>query len=268
VSPILLGNNPLLFISTNDQTKFVSYRIVLLSSSFLLNIEPFVENKMNQFASSTKGGGASSKNGDDPKLPDIDKSVNDMKQLINDIEDVNLFTIVKSGSAAFDGLRTNGELSSDMFHSIHNFACDVESVSGSFRNLGNDNGNDNDNDNENNPAKIFSKIKTVAKDAWRCLRLSGLMKLFAEKVQILIKWIISLFQIASTKLGTIWGALSNARNVLGHSLIQVKESIRLCDISKDKSILLRGTYVYTYTYTHANMLFPSWLWCGVVWCGV
>ena len=179
------------------------------------------------------------KNGD-PELPDIDQSVNDMKQLVKDIKDVNLFTVVKSGSAAFDGLRKNGELSSNMFHSINNFACDVESVSGSFRNLGSG-------DNEDkNPAKIFSKMKTIATDAWRCLRLSGLMKLFAEKVQLLIQWIISLFQIASTKLGTIWGALSNARDVLGHSLIQVKESIRLCDISKDKSILLRGTSYFTH----------------------
>jgi hypothetical protein len=174
----------------------------------------------------------------DPELPDIDGSVNDMKQLVDDIKDVNLFTIVKSGSAAFDGLRKNGELSSDMFNSINKFACSVESVSGSFRNLSDDD--------KNNPAKMFSKVTTVAKDAWRCLRLSGLMKLFAEKVQLLIKWIISLFQIASTKLGNIWGALSNAREVLGHSLIQVKESIRLCDISKDKSILLRGTYTQSW----------------------
>ena len=187
---------------------------------------------------SSKGG----KNGD-PELPDIDQSVNDMKKLVKDIKDVNLFTVVKSGSAAFDGLRKNGELSSKMFSSINNFACDVESVSGSFRNLGNDNDND-----KNNPAKIFSKVKTIATDAWRCLRLSGLMKLFAEKVQLLIQWIISLFQIASTKLGTIWGALSNARDVLGSSLIQVKESIRLCDISKDKSILLRGTSYYIMLY--------------------
>ena len=184
---------------------------------------------------SSKGG----KNGD-PELPDIDQSVNDMKKLVKDIKDVNLFTVVKSGSAAFDGLRKNGELSSKMFTSINNFACDVESVSGSFRNLGSG-------DNEDkNPAKIFSKMKTIATDAWRCLRLSGLMKLFAEKVQLLITWIISLFQIASTKLGTIWGALSNARDVLGRSLIQVKESIRLCDISKDKSILLRGTSYFTH----------------------
>jgi hypothetical protein len=186
-----------------------------------------------------KASSRGAKNGD-PELPDIDQSVNDMKRLVIDIQDVNLFTIVKSGSAAFDGLRKNGELSSDMFNSINNFAKDVESVSGSFRNLSDDN------DEFKNPAKMFSKIKTVAKDAWRCLRLSGLMKLFAEKVQLLIKWIISLFQIASTKLGNIWGALSNAREVLGGCLIQVKESIRLCDISKDKSILLRGKRtVYT-----------------------
>lgn len=45
-------------------------------------IEPFVQNKMDK---STKKG--SKKN--DPTLPDIDRSVSEMQQLISDVEDVN-----------------------------------------------------------------------------------------------------------------------------------------------------------------------------------
>ena len=186
-------------------------------------IEPFVENKMNKATS------RGAKRGD-PELPDVEGSVRELQTLVKDVETVNLFTVVKSGSAAFEGLRKNGELSKDMFLSIKMFADDVESVSGSFRDFKPD-----------NSIKLMGKIKTVAKDAWRCLRLSGLMKVFAEKVGQLIQWIISLFQMASAKLGSIWGALANAKEVLGGCLVYVKESIRLCDESKQKSLLLRDT---------------------------
>jgi len=189
-------------------------------------IEPFVQNKMDK---STKKG--SKKN--DPTLPDIDRSVSNMKQLISDVEDVNLLTIVPSGLAAFVGLQQNGELSKEMFLSISNFARDVESVTSSFRTL-----ND---DQRDTPKEKFQMIKTIAKDSWRCLRLSGLMKVFAEKVRVIMKYIISLFHIASKKLGEIWGSLSNAREIVGGCIIQVKESIRLCDISKTKSLLLHDT---------------------------
>jgi len=189
-------------------------------------IEPFVQNKMDK---STKKG--SNKN--DPTLPDIDRSVSDMKQLISDVEEVNLLTIVPSGLAAFVGLQQNGELSKEMFLSISNFASNVESVTSSFRTL-----ND---DQRDTPKEMFQMIKTIAKDSWRCLRLSGLMKVFAEKVRVIMKYIISLFHIAAKKLGEIWGSLSNAREIVGGCIIQVKESIRLCDISKTKSLLLHDT---------------------------
>lgn len=146
-------------------------------------VEPFVENKISE--SSKKG----ARKGD-PELPDVEGSVRDLQKLVKDVETVNVFTIVESGSAAFDGLRKNGELSKDMFSSMKKFADDVESVSGSFRDF----------DIEDTP-KMLKKITTVAQDAWRCLRLSGLMKLFAEKVGLLIKWMINLFEMVSKKLG-------------------------------------------------------------------
>ena len=191
-------------------------------------VEPFVENKMKRASKRGQREG-------DPELPDVDASVNELQSLVTDVETVGLFTVVKRGSAAFEGLRRNGELSKDMFLSIQNFAENVESVSGSFRSLGTDNANAKDR------LKLVGKVRTVAKDVWRCLRLSNLMKAFAEQVGKLIQWIITLFQMASAKLGAIWGALANAKDAMGGCLFCVQESIRLCDDSKTKSLLLMET---------------------------
>jgi hypothetical protein len=152
--------------------------------------------------------------------------------LVDDVENVNLFTVVERGSAAFDGLRKNGELSKDMFSSIQTFANDVETVSGSFRGFKPE---------DFRSVKSLAKLREAAKSTWRCLRLSGLIKAFAEQVGELIKWMISLFQVASQKLGAVWGALANAKNVLVACLDDVLESMRLCETSKEKIILLTNT---------------------------
>jgi len=188
-------------------------------------IEPFVENRFSN--AGTKGHKKS-----DPKLPDVQGSVRELKALVQDVENVSLYTVVERGSAAFDGLRKNGELSKDMFASIQSFAEDVESVSGSFRDFKPE-------DFKN--VKMLGKIRKAATSAWRCLRLSGLIKAFAEQVGELIRWMISLFKIAAEKLGAIWGGLANAKEVLSACLAGVKNSMRLCDESKQKSLLLRNT---------------------------
>mmetsp|Transcript_58852 Transcript_58852/g.119838 ORF Transcript_58852/g.119838 Transcript_58852/m.119838 type:complete len:613 (+) Transcript_58852:144-1982(+) len=186
-------------------------------------VEPFVKNKIQR--AKKKG----SRNGD-PQMPDVGASIDELKGLVDEVENVNLFNVVDRGSAAFRGLRKNGELSKSMFGSIKKFAEDVETVSGSFRDLEPD-----------KPARAIGKVRTAAKSAWRCLKLSGLMHAFAEEVGKLIQWLISLFQAASSKLGSIWGALANARKVLGACLSSVTESMRLCKESKTKSLLLKST---------------------------
>ena len=188
-------------------------------------IEPFVENKL---ARASKKG---SKKGD-PKLPDVQGSVREIRALVEDVENVNLFTVIERGSAAFDGLRKNGELSEDMFTSIQSFAEDVEMVSGSFRDFRAE---------DFKSFKTLGKIQKAASSAWRCLRLSSLIKAFAEQVGELIKWMISLFEIASKKLGAIWGALANAKKVLAECLESVVLSMKLCDKSKQKTLLLKNT---------------------------
>jgi len=152
--------------------------------------------------------------------------------LAEDIEDVNLFTVVERGSLAFQGLHRHGELSQDMFASIQNFAEDVETVSGSFRGFKPE---------DFKSFKTLGKIRDVASSIWRCLRLSNLINSFAEHVGELMQWMISLFEIASKKLGAIWGALANAKDLLAQCMESVMESIRLCDESNKKTVLLQNT---------------------------
>jgi len=188
-------------------------------------VEPFVENKLAKSASkgSRKG---------DPELPDVQGSVRELKALVDDIETVNLFTVVTRGSSAFSSLRKNGELTKNMFGDIQTFANDVETVSDSFREFKPE---------DFKSVKTIGTIRKAAKSAWRCLRLSGLIRKFSEEVGALVQWMISLFQTASQKLGAIWGALANARKLLAECLEGVKESMKLCDESKSKSVLLKNT---------------------------
>jgi len=140
-------------------------------------IESHVENKMNKAQSKGAKPG-------DPKIPDIDENISALKQLTGDIQDVNLLTVVPSSKDAFEGLRKNGEMSKDMFGIIQGFARDVEKISETFCNF--------DKEQFKKPRALFLKCKDIGKDSWRCLRLSGLMKLFAEKVKLLIQEIIEL----------------------------------------------------------------------------
>eukprot|EP00588_Corethron_pennatum_P023324 CAMPEP_0194330084 /NCGR_PEP_ID=MMETSP0171-20130528/50520_1 /TAXON_ID=218684 /ORGANISM="Corethron pennatum, Strain L29A3" /LENGTH=616 /DNA_ID=CAMNT_0039091031 /DNA_START=34 /DNA_END=1881 /DNA_ORIENTATION=+ len=207
-------------------------------------VQPFVDNKMK---SAQKKG---AKKGD-PALPDVDGSVRELQTLVADVETVTLFTVVGRGSAAFEGLRRKGELSKDMFLSIQNFAEAVESVSDSVRNV-RDEGIG-----LGTSLTVLGNIRTVAKSAWRCLRLSGLMKAFAEQVGTLIRWIVRLFQTASARLGSIWGALARAKDVLAGCMVYVRASIRLCDDSRTKALLLRDTAGEIRDHLQAVLVFVS-----------
>lgn len=183
-------------------------------------IENRVENRME--AAFEEGG----KEGD-PELPDIEPDVRELETCVDGVRDVNLFTVMKSGKEAFNGLTRKGDVCKQMFCTIKDFAQDVAEVSDAIRNfeLGN----------------MIGKIRDLVKDIWRCLRLSDLIKSFAEHVGKLIKWIIKLFRMASEKLSAIWGALAHAKDCLSDCIQHVLEAMRLCDDARDKSITLVDT---------------------------
>lgn len=178
-------------------------------------IEDRIEDKLDRAAD--KGG----KEGD-PDLPDVETHSRELQSLVADVDAVNLFTVMSSGKLAFDGVRSNGEVCKDMFTTMRDFSEDVSQVSDAIRNfkLG---------------KMVFREMKELVSNAWRCLRLSSLIKLFAEGVEKIIRWIINLFKRASEKLGSIWGALARAKDVLGDCVQYVVECIKLCNDAKDRS---------------------------------
>jgi len=185
-------------------------------------LESHIENKMEEAV--TRG------SSNDPELPDIESHERDLKKLLSGVEDVNIFTIVTAGKEAFDGLTRKGKLCEEMFCTIQSFANNVAGTSETMRNLEID-----------NVGSMIGNMKDLAKDVWRCLRLSGLIKSFAEGVERLIKWIIKLFNKASSKLSSIWGALANAKDRLTACLKNVCQAMHLCDDAKSKSITLCET---------------------------
>jgi len=177
-------------------------------------IEDRIEDKLGRAAD--KGG----KEGD-PDLPDVETHSRELQTLIADVDAVNLFTVMSSGKLAFDGLRSKGEVCQEMFTTIRDFSDDVSEISDAIKNF--------------KFKMVFGELKDLVKDAWRCLRLSSLIKLFAEGVGQIIRWIVDLFKRASEKLGSIWGALARAKDVLANCVQYIVECIRLCNDAKDRS---------------------------------
>lgn len=177
-------------------------------------IEDHIEDKLDR--ATEKGG----KEGD-PDLPDLERNCGELRSLVEGVEAVNLFTVMSSGKLAFDGLRSKGEVCEGMFTTIRDFAEDIAEVSDAIQNF--------------KLGMALGAMKDLVSNAWRCLRLSNLIKQFAEGVGAIIEWIVKLFKRASEKLGSIWGALARAKDVLADCVRYVGDCIRLCDDAKDRS---------------------------------
>ena len=134
-------------------------------------------------------------------LPDVEQHSRELQALVADVEEVNLFTVMSAGKRAFDGLRSKGEICQEMFGAVQAFADDVAEVSDAIRNFTLD-------------VQAFQTVRDLVGNAWRCLRLSSLIQAFSRGVEGIIRWIVSLFEKAAEKLGSIWGALARAKDVL------------------------------------------------------
>jgi chemotaxis regulatin CheY-phosphate phosphatase CheZ len=157
----------------------------------------------------------------DPELRDVSPDIEQLEKAVKEVEEVNLFTVMSSGQQAFRGLTSKGQVCFELFDTIKDFSVSVAEVAGAIENfkLGN----------------MIGKIRDLVKDIWRCLRLSDLIKAFAQSVGKLIKWIISLFQKVSDKLSKIWGALAKAKDTMVDIIEYVLASLKLCDDAKDHS---------------------------------
>ncbi|KAL7532641.1 hypothetical protein ACHAXR_004753, partial [Thalassiosira sp. AJA248-18] len=177
-------------------------------------IEDRIENKLDR--ATAKGGKDS-----DPDLPDVEEHCRELQSFVEEVEGVNLFTVMSSGKSAFDGLRAKGEVCESMFTTIRDFSEDISEVSDAIQNF--------------KLGMAVGSMKDMVRNAWRCLRLSSLIKQFAEGVRKIINWMVNLFKRASEKLGSIWGALAHAKDVLADCVQYVLECMRLCDDAKARS---------------------------------
>lgn len=157
----------------------------------------------------------------DPDLPNVESDIKELTNRIDAVEKVNLFTIMKSGIEAFQSLSTKGDLCRTMFRTIKDFAQSVSEVAESIKSF--------------DFGSSIGKIKSLVKDLWRCLRLSSLIKAFSESVGKLIRYIVRLFRASSSRLGSIWGSLSHAKEVMKKCLSQVLDANRLTDEARSKS---------------------------------
>ena len=163
----------------------------------------------------------------DPELRDVSPDVDQLERAVQNIEQVNLFTVMSSGKDAFTELVSKGEVCFELFGTIKSFAQNVAEVSDAIANF--------------KLGAMIGKIKDLVADVFRCLRLSDLIRSFAQAIKKLITWIISLFKSVSSKLSSIWGALAHAKDCLMEVIQHVLDSMKLCDDVKDKSVTLMGT---------------------------
>lgn len=177
-------------------------------------VERRIENKMEKAAEKGAREG-------DPELPDIQPDVDELDRCITAIREVNLVTVFDAGMNAFNGLTAKGDVCKEMFSAIKDFATSIVEVSQAIQDF--------------ELTKMIGKMRSLARDIWRCLRLGDLIKAFAERVGKLVKWIINLFKMANEKLSMIWGALAHAKDVMADVVHYVMEAMGLCDEAKQKS---------------------------------
>lgn len=183
-------------------------------------IEDRVENKME--AAAEKGASEG-----DPEMPNVDDDVRELEECITEVDSVNLFTVMKSGVDAFTSLAAKSDLCKKLFATIKDFAESVKEVTEAIQNY--------------QVGGMMGKWRDLVKDLWRCLRLSSLIKAFAQAIGRLIQFIIKLFKAASEKLGQIWKALAHAKDVMADCIQYVKDCLHLCDDAKDRSTELIDT---------------------------
>lgn len=132
----------------------------------------------------------------DPELPNLEPDIRDLEETVKAVQDVNPLTSVDSLQRAFNGIASKGERCKDMFGIIQDFAKDVAGMSEAIEGF--------------KLGKMAGHIKDLVKDIWRCLRLSDLIRSFAEAVGQLIKWIVKVMQAVMEKVKSLGIYLGNS----------------------------------------------------------
>lgn len=126
----------------------------------------------------------------DPEIPNLESDVRALEDAAKGVRSANPLNAMDSFLTAFDGISVKGQLCKSMFETMRDFAKDVAGVSETIQNF--------------KLGKMVGHIRDLVKDIWRCLRLSDLIRAFANAVEQLIKWIIKVIEAVMEKTQRVY----------------------------------------------------------------
>ena len=125
----------------------------------------------------------------DPDVPNLEADVRSLEDIAKNVQSANPISAVESFQRAFDGISTQSRRCEELFGVIKSFADDVSGVSSSIENF--------------KLGKMVGHVRDLIRDIWRCLRLSDLIRLFAEAVEKLINVIVKLIRALLAKIQSL-----------------------------------------------------------------
>ena len=127
--------------------------------------------------------------------PDVGPDVRALEETVERVRNASALTALEALQGAFHAISSEGERCRDMFHTVRDFSEDVMRVSTAIQ--------------EFKAGKVPGHAKSLAKDIWRCLRLSDLIRSFAVAAGKVIQWIVKVMQAIRNKAGSKFGRLLN-----------------------------------------------------------
>ena len=125
----------------------------------------------------------------DPDIPNLDADVRSLEDIARNVQNANAISAVDSFQRAFDGITTQSRRCEELFGVIKSFADDVSGVSSSIENF--------------KLGKMVGHVRELIRDIWRCLRLSDLIRAFAEASEKLINVMVKLIQAILAKIRSL-----------------------------------------------------------------
>ena len=125
----------------------------------------------------------------DPDVPNLESDVRSLEDISKSVQNANPISAVDSFQRAFDGISTQSRRCEELFGVIQKFADDVSGVSSSIENF--------------KLGKMVGHVRELIRDIWRCLRLSDLIRAFAEAVEKLINVMVKLIQAVLAKIQSL-----------------------------------------------------------------
>ena len=154
-----------------------------------------------------------------------DSAERELKNCVTAIEELKLLTAIDAGRNAFDAIKGKSELCNRIFQMIKKFASDVVEISTAITNK--------------DAGDVIKKIKDGS--ILRAIGLGKYIKQFASACKRIMDMIIALFHNAAEKLGSLWKALSHAKDVMVKSLTDVVDARALCTEASEEAGQLKET---------------------------